>query len=282
VGPFLAAILAYVATTAESGRPWAAGLQGGVTLFSFGLGLGIPFLVLAIFSGKVMSIPRAGPWMDKIKSFFGLVMIGVAIYFLSLIQGFPEILSAILFGVLTVIMGVFLGPFRRSEAEDSWLTVLVKSGGILLLLLGAYLFVGAIARMGVIHPPLASVGGSEARKLWVMPTTLEEFDRTLESAVESGKPVVVDFWATYCQPCKIMDKTVFRDPEVLAAMGRFVAIKVDTTDNSNPLTKMRFERYKAQNLPFLTFYDSRGNHLPEKSVGKVDKEEFLEILSTIE
>jgi thiol:disulfide interchange protein DsbD len=71
----------------------------------------------------------------------------------------------------------------------------------------------------------------------------------LEVAAREGRPVLVDLWATWCKNCLTMDSTTLADPEVLAALDRYVKIKVQAEDPDEPATRATMQRFGAVGLP---------------------------------
>ena len=77
IGPFVLGLVTYVATKQD---PYF----GFLMFFVLAMGLGLPYLFLAIFSGKIKNLPRAGEWMEAVKHIFGIILIGMALYFLQI------------------------------------------------------------------------------------------------------------------------------------------------------------------------------------------------------
>jgi thiol:disulfide interchange protein DsbD len=264
-GPALGAVLAYVATTQNL---WL----GFWLLFTFAWGLGLLFLVLGTFSGLASRLPKSGAWMNGVKSFFAIVLFAFALYFLK--DAFP-ILKSILkhspvyfiaSGIMMVI-GLALGAVQQSFSNPSKRIRIFKAAGVLLMTLGLFIGIGSAT----------STGGDLPQPAWVYSDS-EGF----RLARETGKPLMIDFYADWCAACKELDHKTYSDPRVLERLKDFVSVKLDFTE-STPETREWTEKYEIVGLPTIIFYDAEGNLLPAKRlIGFKGPKEFLEHLDGIQ
>jgi thiol:disulfide interchange protein len=106
---------------------------------------------------------------------------------------------------------------------------------------------------------------------WRTTPTLEP---VLEEAKKTGKPVFIEFSAVWCGPCKIMEKKVFKDPEVYQYLNRhFLSYKVDVdAPNGKPIA----QQYEVQGMPTVVFVNAKGTEL-ERELGLITSKEFLRI-----
>jgi thiol:disulfide interchange protein len=81
----------------------------------------------------------------------------------------------------------------------------------------------------------------------------------LAEAERTGKPVLVDLWATWCKSCLTMDKTTLRDPEVTSALAGYVKVKFQAEDPESPPAKDVMKRFGAIGLPTYVVLKPRGN-----------------------
>ncbi|MHC4358578.1 MAG: protein-disulfide reductase DsbD family protein [Planctomycetota bacterium] len=265
VGPFLASILGFVATTGSIPI-------GLVTLFFFALGLGMPYLFLAIFAKTLAGMPRAGEWMIRVKQFAGMIVLLVAVWFMSKVV--PMDVSKILGGMIIVGMGVFLGILTWKRVTP-W-TITGRVFGVLLALGGLALFSWGIMGITGLYKEVPGLASGEGIK-W-----MHSFDEGMELAKAEGRPVVIDFYADWCTDCEVMDAKTWTNKEVIEESARFVAIKLDCTDNSSPYNKLRIERFDSFAMPFLAFFDSKGNYLEDYSAGGyTGPRRFLELSRAI-
>ncbi|HHT9133558.1 MAG TPA: protein-disulfide reductase DsbD family protein [Candidatus Avalokitesvara rifleensis] len=260
VGPFLASILGFVATTGSV-------LIGLITLFCFALGLGMPYLFLAIFAKTIAGLPRAGEWMVRVKQFAGMIVLLVAVWFMSKVV--PVNIAKILGGMTLVGMGVFLDILTWKRVT-AW-NITGRVFGIFLALGGLMLFTwGVLGVSGVLRKAPEAGPGEGIR--WVT-----SFDEGMKLAKEEGKPVFIDFYAEWCTDCKVMDTTTWINKEVVEEAKRFVSIKLDCSKDDSPYNKLRIERFKSFAMPFMAFFDSKGNYLEDYSIeGYTGPKEFLE------
>ncbi|MFQ5957702.1 MAG: protein-disulfide reductase DsbD family protein [Candidatus Brocadiales bacterium] len=265
VGPFLASVLGFVGTQGSV-------LVGGAALFSFSLGLGMPYLALAISAKALAGMPKAGDWMIRVKQFAGLVILLVAVYFLSKV--IPMDAAKIMGGIIIVFIGVFLDILSWKQVTG-W-NIVGRAIGVLLALGGLMLLTwGALGLTGL-YQKAPSLGPAEEIK-WVT-----SFDEGMKLAKDAGKPVFIDFYAEWCTDCKLMEVKTWANEDVIKESERFVAIQLDCSENDSPYNKLRIERFKSFAMPVAVFFDSAGNYLEEYSLeGYTGSKKFLEIARAI-
>lgn len=278
VGPFVAGILLYIAT---AGSP----VVGFLVLFVFALGLGTLYIIIGTFSSAISALPGSGGWMEAVKKFFGFVLLLMAVYFLSTIIT-PEI-TAVLTGIILLVLGVFGGGFDRLTPESGFFLRLKKLVGIAALLMAFYLLGGTILRSGLILPPAAEWLPAGSGVVGAAETALIPWDSDLESALAraqaEGRPVLIDTWATWCVNCKILEKKTFNNPAVAAAARRFQPIKVQLENSNTPITKDFMARFglKHYSLPTTLLLDSSGK-VQRILQGVVAPDEMIAALQAIE
>ena len=261
--PVLSVILVFIAKSQSF-------FFGFWLLFFFSLGAGFLFLIVGTFSGIVAHLPKSGVWMEVIQTGFAMIMIGMALYFLRGVSAtwhhaalevpFPGWMG---FGF--VGLAALGGGFHLSFPGGSALLRVRKGIGLALgsagvFLLAVSLFLGA--------------SGVEWQK---------DLDQGLLAAKQQKKPVMLDFWATWCKACIDLDRDTFSDPAVQDELRRFVSVKLDCTDSADDgkLIKM-MERYGAMDLPTVRFVDSRGKLLDKPVLkGFVGPEPMLRLLKKI-
>lgn len=268
-GPVTGVILAFIATTGDT-------LLGFLLMTAFALGLGLPFMVLAIFSNSLSRLPAGGIWMEIVKALLATAMFVVAIYFVQLF--WPEItvwLNRVPAAGFAVLMLIALGALavgfqlysheRRSFAVEKISRVL----GVLLLTAGV-----SLALLGDTPPPAGAAN--------VPPIAWEtSHEMSLVRARAEKKPVMIDFTADWCLACKDLDRHTYIDPNVRTEARRFINLKLDATEIDKP-TQELFERYSVLGLPTVVFVDSTGKILDEPRVtGFVEPERFLTLMAQV-
>ena len=259
-GPALGAVLSYVATTESA-------FLGFWLLLTYALGMGLLFIVIGTFSSAIAALPRSGGWMYILENIFGVAIITVALYFLKeVIPPLRTLLqsSAGFFAIagVFVLVGVALGKFSQRFKDLSRLVQFRKAVGVLLAVVGLYMFVGGLTT-------------AESDLVWIADEA-----QGLEAGRREGKPVMFDFYATWCAACNELEHT-YSDPAVKSKLSKFVNVKLDFTRNSAEVERLK-QKYGIVGLPVVIFFDSEGNQLTDKRLEKfVEPEEFLTLLAGI-
>jgi thiol:disulfide interchange protein DsbD len=265
-GPFLTGILAWITKTQSAAL--GAGLMA-----AFATGLGVPFFLVGAFA---LHLPKSGRWMLHVKSVLGLVLMVVALYFLS--TAFPVLsryadpgVPFLVASAAVAALGLLLGAVHRSFEGTSPGVKLSKGLGVLLTAGGAFMLLS-----GSIKP--------ERTLSWQAPSespgvaTLTEQVR--KQAISEGRPLLVDFTAAWCAACKELEKLTFADERVQREAGRFMAMKVDATDNEDPLVEATLKAHGISGLPVVILFNSAGDEA-QRFNDFVKAEPFLKALERI-
>jgi thioredoxin:protein disulfide reductase len=247
IGPPIIALLALVGQKADP-------VFGFMSFFILSLGLGFPYLILGTFSGLLSKLPKSGSWMEWVKKVFGVVLIGVGFFYLSL--AYKPDLIYILVPLTLLIGGIYLGFIDRSSTGRRLFPWIKRTVGIAAIA-GGILFY---------------LGGQKPAIEWESYT-----GEKLSSALESGKPVVLYFSASWCIPCLELDRLTFTDETVIDEMSRLVLLKVDLTNFDSPESQELRSIYDIAGVPTIVFIDPGGEEVTTiRVVGFVPADDLLE------
>jgi thiol:disulfide interchange protein DsbD len=243
VGPFVISLIALVSSLQSP-------FLGFLMFFVLALGLGLPYLFLGIFSSSASALPRSGMWMVQVKKAMGFILIAMVFYFLRPLIGD----LAFQYGVAaSLLVGAAFLFFSRAPGATAWRTIIA----ILLLVAGVAFAI-----------PRKHDGGVQWEKYEA---------KALASARAEGKPVVIDFYADWCLPCKELDEKTFNDPKIVAELDRFVRVKADLTVPSDKKTMALTKQYAILGVPTIVFIDANGAEVKgARLTGFEPADEFLQ------
>lgn len=247
---------------------------GAGALFALGLGMGFPLLIIGATGARWL--PKAGPWMSRIKQILGFLLLAVAILLVDRIA--PAWVSLWLWMALILGASVALGAFRTADTLGQWLA---KSLGILGFIYVVVLGVGLYQGQTRLLQPILRLGNQEASLAWHRVTTVEALNQALMEAKRVHWVVLLDYYAAWCIACKQMDSTTFQNPSVQKALSSFYLIQVDITANDAE-SKMLSELYGVIAPPTLVFLDETAQSTPiSRIVGEVNAETLLKKIEII-
>lgn len=231
IGPFVLGLLTWVASM---GSPWI----GFLVFFTLSLGLGLPLFFLAMFSGQLEKLPRSGGWMIWVRKLMGWILVGMAAHFIRpLLPGQGGI---ILLALVSISAGLHLGWIDKSKANFRAFPLLKSGAGIAALVLATFL----VATMAMRGPGVS----------W-KPYT----EDTLKEAQSLKRPVIIDFYATWCTPCRELEEVTFHQPDVVRLAEKdFTMVKVDVTKGGNPYYEELLRKYSVKGVPTVVFLDADG------------------------
>ena len=285
VGPCVAAPLAgallYISQTRDI-------VLGGSALFVMALGMGVPLLILGASAGAIL--PKAGPWMESIKQFFGVLLLGVAIWLISPV--ISAVVHMLLWAALLIISAIYLHAVDPLRPGASGFQKLLKGVGMIALLTGIALLVGVLSGSRDILQPLSKLGiaavDASGKKQDIAQTDHLPFQR-VKSVAEfeqhvfrsRNQYVMVDFSADWCISCKEMERFTFSDSQVQSRLKDVVLLQVDVTEGT-PDDMALLKRFKLFGPPGILFLDREGREIPGiRLIGYQDKESFLKILNAV-
>lgn len=251
IGPFVLGLVTYVAA---KGDP----VYGFWLFFVMALGLGLPYLFLALFSGKIKSLPRAGDWMEGVKHVFGFLLLGMAVYFVAPL--FPKEINSYFLPIFGIAAAVILLVFDRTANNIKGFRIFKTVFSIIVLALSVYSLIPAD------KPELP----------W------EKFtDEKYQISLDNGERMIIDFYADWCIPCKELEAITFADAKVAGKMKEFKLFKVDMTQTISDETEKLRNKFNIVGMPTVLIIDSRGREV-ERLTGFVQPKEFFEIINAVE
>ena len=273
VGPCVAAPLAgallYIGQTGDA-------VLGGSALFAMALGMGAPLIAVGVAGGSLL--PKTGPWMEGVKKAFGVLLLATAVWLVSPVV--PPVAAMLAWAALLIIPAIYLHALDPLPPTAKGWHRFWKGIGIVMLLTGAALLIGALAGSRDPLQPLAGLRGgavaAESARLPFEPVrSVAELDARL-AAVD--RPVMLDFYADWCVSCKEMEKFTFADPAVRARLAGFTLLKADVTANGAD-DKALLARFGLFGPPGIIFFDPRGKEIAGvRVVGYQDAASFLRSL----
>ena len=262
VAPPLAGALVYIGQTGDA-------VLGGMALFVMSLGMGVPLLLIGLGAGRFM--PKPGGWMEGITRIFGIIMIAVAIWLLD------RVLDASVIMYLWALL--FLGSAIYLRIYTHIISQLIT---VVVFILGVVLFVGAIS--GSTNPlkPLEKFTSSTLVQdvgEKVVFKKIKNIEELKQAIAQSDKPVMLDFWASWCVACKEFEEITFKDTQVINKLQNFTLLKADVTAN-NADDKALQKMFSIVGPPGIIFWDKDKNEVKSsKIVGYKNPKEFLDIVN---
>lgn len=253
IGPFVLSLLVYVGQIGNA-------FLGFLMFFVLALGLGFPYIFLALFSGSISKLPRSGEWMEGVKIIFGLLMIGMAIYTARPLMG--DKVYEIAFPLFLILGGIYLILIDRKAASAKTYTRIKQLIAICGIVFGAM-------NLHFGEEQLPSAGKLE----WQNLNTLPSIEQSIKNA--NGRPTMIDFYADWCAQCKELDKYTYIDSKIIEKSSKFNNIKVDLTKGDKDVES----RFKIQGLPVVAFLDANGKEREDLRVtGFLKADEFLKVM----
>jgi len=262
----LAGALVYLSTTGDA---WL----GGSALLALGLGMGAPLIVLGTTGASML--PKAGGWMDQIKAFFGILLLGVAIWLLS--RFLPPQITLLLWALLALIYGVVLGAL---EPATSGKQRIVKGIAWVFLLYGAIAFVGVLQGQSDPLKPLApqslSTTSAPAADNQTSPFFKTDSVAKVKDMIRSSqRPVMLDLYADWCISCKVMDAEIFSHADVQKQFSHMTWIKLDVTDNRAEHVAF-MQDHAVFGPPSLLFFQDGKEVADARIIGEIKKAPFID------
>lgn len=274
VTPALVGALGYIGKTGNA-------LLGGIALFALGFGMGIPLLVIGTLGGKFL--PKAGVWMDRIKYIFGVILLAMAIWMLDRLL--PGQVTMLLWAGLLIFSATYMGIFSTSSTTgfarfNQGLATIFLVYGVLLLIgssMGHSNPLQPLFSETTVSPNMTAENSANFRHV----ADENEVSSAIHDAIAQNKIVMLDFYAKWCTSCKQMEYRTFSHPDVAKALGNFVMLKADVTENDK-IAKSLEKKFQVVAPPTLLFFDSKGKELEKlRIVGEMGPKEFLEHLQTV-
>ncbi len=251
IGPFVLGLVTFVAA---KGDPF----YGFLMFFVLALGLGFPYLLLAIFSGKIKKLPRSGVWMESVKHIFGLILLGMALYFI--LPLLPKNISGYVLPVYFIIAALYILIFDKLANNIKGFRIFKIIFSIILIAVAAY----------------ALIPEKKSSIEWKSYS-----ENSLSKSTSLTKGAIIDFYADWCIPCKELDASTFSNPKVIEESKNFITLKANMTKTLSPDVEQLRDKYKIVGVPTILILNSDGKEI-QRITGFINAKEFSEMLKKVD
>ncbi|AQQ00061.1 protein-disulfide reductase DsbD [Pseudoalteromonas aliena] len=281
VGVFLMGILSGLIASPCTTAPLSAALLfvaqsgdylvGGLTLYVLSLGMGLPLLLLGTSGGKLL--PKAGGWMEQVKTLFGFVMLIVPLILLERLVSADIIL--LMAGVLALATALYLHHWQSSQTQSKLKTALWFAATLLVI-------TGFTLTKNYFWPvQVQTVQVSSQNNEFKQVADLAELKEAVAQANDEGRMVMVDLYADWCVACKEFEHYTFPDAKVQSEFSHYQLIQIDLTESDNKTIEL-MEEYTVFGLPSILFFNTQGKELSTQRVtGFLNAEDFAKHLATV-
>lgn len=266
----LAGVVLYISSNSDP-------LYGALALFSMGLGMGIPLLIVGTLGSTVL--PKNGPWLEDIKKLMGFGMLGMAIWLAT--RWLPSETHLVLWGLCALgVASYFLHRVMSGNSHPvRWFIALLA------ILIGILELFGAA--LGATNPATPLKGfysdatlsrPAESVPYFAKIKSVEELDTVLE---QSSKPVVVDLYADWCISCKVTEEEIFKAQDVMPLLKQVALVQVDVTEN-NATSRSFLTKFNLYGPPSMLFFDQKKQQImPLQLIGEPTKQEVIDRLNAV-
>ncbi|MGO2241719.1 MAG: protein-disulfide reductase DsbD [Halomonas sp.] len=268
----LAGALVFISSTGDAAL-------GGAVLFALGLGMGVPLLLVGTFGATLL--PRSGAWMNGVKIGFGLLLLGVAIWMIERLVAAP--VALLLWAALAIGSALALGALNINQPLG-WPRAR-QTLALMLLTWGILLVIGAAQGGNNPLRPLAAVSNPanavQAQALsFTEVDALSALEDEIANAKNSHQPVFVHFTADWCISCKLMERDVYPDARVTAALSGYKLIAADVTHTDSNSREL-LDQFNLFGPPSLLFFN-QGQELRDARIqGEVTADQLQQHLESV-
>lgn len=248
VGPIVVGLLIFVGSRQDA---WL----GFLLFFVLALGMGAPYLVLALAAGSIRHLPRSGEWLMWTERLFGCVLLSLAAHYVAPLL--PPSIKPWLLPLVVGLSGIYLGFVEPAGRGVRYFPALKAAVGIAMVAVAVW---------------LAMPVGTMHAIAW------EPYEQ--HAAASSERPLLIDFAAEWCIPCRKMDHTTYVHPDVVREADRFHMVKADLTDE-NDTTAELMKKYEVKGVPTVILFSAHGDET-RRMVGYVGPEELLEAMRSVQ
>ena len=233
-GPILGTLL--VGTATEGAWPLTAGLAG------FGVALGLPFALFALFPQWLNSLPKSGGWLNTVKVVLGFIELALALKFLSnadLVAHWSLVKREVFFGIwILIFIALFLylmGWLRfPHDTKGEKIKPLRKLFAVVVLAFTVYLMPGITNTKWANLSLVSGFPPPVCYSIYNEPINCEEplkdYDEALKLAKQLNKPIIIDFTGWACVNCRKMEENVWTKAEVRSLMEKYILVSLYVDD----------------------------------------------------
>lgn len=251
VGPIVVGLLVFVGSRQDA-------QLGFLLFFALALGMGLPYLGLAVAARSIQHLPRSGEWLLWTERFFGCVLLAMAAYFVALLL--PDPWRSLLLPAVIGASGIYLGFVASAGGSLRYFPLVKRAVGVVMVGVALWLAQPQAGGQPIGWEPLEALADDGP-------------------GAEGAKPVLIDFAAEWCIPCREMDHTTYVHPDVVREAERFRMVKADVTEENDETSRV-VKRYDVRGVPTVILFSSKGEER-QRLVGYVSPEEMLEAMKVV-